>query len=71
MDTTEYNTLLTALAAVPAPRHARGQRHAWQHLLVIIAALVTSPIRPRYYAVGPVPCVSPARCPATPAPPAE
>ncbi len=40
MDTTEYNTLLTALAAVPAPRHARGQRHAWQHLLVIIAALV-------------------------------
>ncbi len=42
MDTTEYTTLLAALEAVPDPRHARGQRHPWQHLLLIIAAALAS-----------------------------
>lgn len=42
MDTPEANTLLAALEAVPAPRCARGQRHPWQHLLLIIAAAFAS-----------------------------
>ncbi len=38
MDEPQYSTLLDALAHVPDPRQARGQRHPWQHLLLIIAA---------------------------------
>lgn len=42
MDQPQYSTLLAALEAVPDPRHARGQRHAWPHLLLIIAAGLAS-----------------------------
>src|SRR3712207_6630580 len=42
MDQPQYSTLLDALAAMPDPRHARGQRHPWRHLLLIIAAGLAS-----------------------------
>ncbi len=42
MDTAQYSTLLDALIQVPDPRHARGQRHPWPHLLLIIAAGLAS-----------------------------
>ncbi len=42
MDQPQYSTLLAALEAVPDPRHARGQRHPWSLLLLIIAAGLAS-----------------------------
>jgi hypothetical protein len=42
MDTAKYSTLLDALVHVPDPRHARGRRHTWRHLLLIIAAGLAS-----------------------------
>ncbi len=42
MDEPQYSTLLAALTHVPDPRCARGQRHPWRHLLLIIAAALAS-----------------------------
>jgi predicted transposase YbfD/YdcC len=42
MDQAKYSTLYAALQAVPDPRHARGQRHAWSLLLTLIAAALAS-----------------------------
>lgn len=42
MDPVKYSTLDAALQAVPDPRHARGQRHAWSLLLTLIAAALAS-----------------------------
>jgi predicted transposase YbfD/YdcC len=38
MDTGKYSTLAAAVADVPDPRKARGQRHPWQVVLTLIAA---------------------------------
>jgi predicted transposase YbfD/YdcC len=38
MDPQQYTSLYAALAAVPDPRHARGQRYPWPALLLLIAA---------------------------------
>jgi predicted transposase YbfD/YdcC len=42
MDQAKYSTMYAALQAVPDPRHARGQRHAWSLLLILIAAALAS-----------------------------
>lgn len=42
MDQLEYTSLAEALAAVPDPRHARGQRYPWSLLLVGISAALAS-----------------------------
>jgi len=42
MDEREYNSLAAALADVPDPRHARGKRHAWSLILVLIGAALVS-----------------------------
>ena len=42
MDQAKYSTLYAALQAVPDPRHARGQRHAWSGVLTLLAAGLAS-----------------------------
>ncbi len=42
MDQDQYSNLMSALAAVPDPRYARGKRHAWPVLLGVIASAVLS-----------------------------
>lgn len=42
MDGSEYTSLAAALAAVPDPRHARGQRYPWWLLLTLHAAALLS-----------------------------
>ncbi len=42
MDTAKYTTLRAALHAVPDPRKARGKRHAWSLILILIAAALVS-----------------------------
>jgi predicted transposase YbfD/YdcC len=42
MDGREYTSLVAALAAVPDPRHRRGQRYGWTQLLTLIVAAVAS-----------------------------
>lgn len=42
MDAPQFTNLRTALAAVPDPRHARGQRYPWPVLLTLIAAALVS-----------------------------
>ncbi|MDP9371239.1 MAG: ISAs1 family transposase [Chloroflexota bacterium] len=42
MDEQEYNSLAAALADVPDPRQARGKRHAWSLILVLIGAALVS-----------------------------
>lgn len=42
MDAPQYTNLRAALAAVPDPRHRRGQRYAWPVLLTLIAAALVS-----------------------------
>lgn len=42
MDQHEYSSLAAALADVPDPRHARGTRHPWSLILVLIAAALVS-----------------------------
>ena len=42
MDAQEYSSLAAALAAVPDPRQARGKRHAWSLILVLIGAALVS-----------------------------
>ncbi len=42
MDEGEYSSLAAALAAVPDPRQARGKRHAWSRILVLIGAALLS-----------------------------
>src|SRR5689334_17865435 len=38
MTSAQYTSLYAALAAVPDPRHARGQRYPWPLLLLLVAA---------------------------------
>jgi predicted transposase YbfD/YdcC len=42
MDVPQYTDLLSALRAVPDPRHRRGRRYAWPLLLTLIAAALAS-----------------------------
>lgn len=42
MDEPKYNTLLEAVAAVPDPRKARGQRFSWPLLLALICSALAS-----------------------------
>ena len=42
MDEREYSSLAAALADVPDPRQARGKRHEWSLLLVLIGAALLS-----------------------------
>lgn len=42
MDHREYTSLAAALAEVPDPRHARGQRYPWELLVILIAAAIAS-----------------------------
>lgn len=42
MDAPQFTSLRAALAAVPDPRHARGQRYPWPVLLTLIAAALVS-----------------------------
>ena len=42
MDEREYSSLAAALADVPDPRKARGKRHAWSLILVLIGAALLS-----------------------------
>lgn len=42
MDLHQYSTFVGALQAVPDPRHARGQRHAWSLILTLIVAALAS-----------------------------
>jgi predicted transposase YbfD/YdcC len=42
MSTVNYNTLTEALAQVPDPRAARGQRYEWLFLLVVVGAALMS-----------------------------
>jgi predicted transposase YbfD/YdcC len=42
MDAPQYSDLRAALAAVPDPRHRRGQRYPWPLLLTLIAAALAS-----------------------------
>src|SRR3712207_9553587 len=37
LDAPQSSRLLDALAHAPDPRHRRGQRHPWRHLVIIIA----------------------------------
>ena len=42
MDAMQYTSLYTTLAAVPDPRHARGQRYRWPLVLTLVAAALLS-----------------------------
>lgn len=42
MDMHQYSTFVDALQAVPDPRHARGQRHAWSLILTLIVAALAA-----------------------------
>lgn len=42
MDEQEYSSLAAALADVPDPRQARGKRHPWSLILVLIGAALLS-----------------------------
>lgn len=42
MDAGKYSSLAAALADVPDPRHARGKRHSWSLILVLIGAALLS-----------------------------
>jgi predicted transposase YbfD/YdcC len=42
MDERKYTTLVEALAAVPDPRKARGQRHPWRRVLTLVSAALAS-----------------------------
>lgn len=42
MDQGEYTSMAAALAAVPDPRQARGQRYPWQLVIVLVAAAMAS-----------------------------
>jgi hypothetical protein len=42
MDQRAYTSLVAALAAVPDPRHARGQRYPWELIVTLVAAAIVS-----------------------------
>lgn len=42
MDTSQYSTLMEALAAAPDPRKRRGKQHSWQMLLVLLVSGLAS-----------------------------
>ncbi len=42
MDSTQYTSLYATFAAVPDPRHARGQRYRWPLVLTLTAAALLS-----------------------------
>ena len=51
MDRPEYTSVQAALAAVPDPRHARGQRYPWPLVLTLTAAALAGGQR-RLRAIG-------------------